>query len=486
MVEAYKMYIDGNFVDSTNKVTFESYNPENNTAWSSFPEASIDDVDKAVGSAKKAFKTWSVLDVKVRAEYLRAIGDQLFDNAEHIGRIETIDSGKLLKETKFQAQYMKEYFHYYASLVEEMSNEKIIQDIDKPDMEVVEVSEPIGVIACIIPWNSQMFLTATKVAPALAAGNTVVIKSSELAPAPLAEFAKLIDKTNLPAGVINIISGGIDTGKILTSHSDIGKVLFTGGTETGRHIIKNTSENFAQLTLELGGKSPVIVFDDADIDNALNNITTAIFSGNGCSCIAGSVLILQNGIYDSFLNSLKERAENIKLGSPLEEDSQMGPLNNIKQVEFIEQNIESSIQQGANIITGGKRVEGCYFPPTIIECPDRTVNTANTELFGPVLSVIKFKTEEDAIQIANDNDYGLSSGVFSEDEEKCKRVSKSIEAGICFTNCYRFISYAASFGGRKNSGYGRESGSDAIRDMQIKKTIWVSKAKVTEDPFKIR
>ena len=437
-------------------------------------------------SAKKAFKTWSALDVKVRAEYLRAIGDQLFDNAEHIGRIETIDSGKLLKETKFQAQYMKEYFHYYASLVEEMSNEKIIKDIDKPDMEVVEVSEPIGVIACIIPWNSQMFLTATKVAPALAAGNTVVIKSSELAPAPLAEFAKLIDKTNLPAGVINILSGGTNTGKILTSHSDIGKVLFTGGTETGRHIIKNTSENFAQLTLELGGKSPVIVFDDADIDNALNNITTAIFSGNGCSCIAGSVLILQNGIYDSFLNSLKERAESIKLGSPLEEDSQMGPLNNIKQVEFIERNIELSIQQGANIITGGKRVEGCYFPPTIIECPDRTVNTANTELFGPVLSVIKFKTEENAIQIANDNDYGLSSGVFSEDEEKCKRVSKSIEAGICFTNCYRFISYAASFGGRKNSGYGRESGSDAIRDMQIKKTIWVSKAKVTEDPFKIR
>ncbi len=486
MVEAYKMYIDGNFVDSANKVTFESYNPENNTAWSSFPEASIDDVDKAVDSAKKAFKTWSVLDVKVRAEYLRAIGDQLFDNAEHIGRIETIDSGKLLKETKFQAQYMKEYFHYYASLVEEMSNEKIIQDIDKPDMEVVEVSEPIGVIACIIPWNSQMFLTATKVAPALAAGNTVVIKSSELAPAPLAEFAKLIDETNLPAGVINILSGGTNTGKILTSHSGIGKVLFTGGTETGRHIIKNTSENFAQLTLELGGKSPVIVFDDAGIDNALNNITTAIFSGNGCSCIAGSVLILQNGIYDSFLNSLKERAENIKLGSPLDEDSQMGPLNNIKQVEFIEQNIETSIQQGANIITGGKRVEGCYFPPTIIECPDRTVNSANTELFGPVLSVIKFKTEEDAIQIANDNDYGLSSGVFSEDEEKCKRVSKSIEAGICFTNCYRFISYAASFGGRKNSGYGRESGSDAIRDMQIKKTIWLSKAKVTEDPFKIR
>ena len=485
-IQDYQMFIDGQWTGAENNQRFESTNPENNKPWSSFPDATVNDVNNAVAAAKNAFKSWSLSDVKIRAQYLRAIGDQLKNNAEHIGKIETIDSGKLLKETKFQAEYMKDYFYYYAELAEKMENTKIISDIDKPDMEVIEASEPIGVIACIIPWNSQMFLTATKVAPALAAGNTVVIKSSELAPAPLAEFAKLTEQVGLPKGVINLVSGGAEVGKNLTSHKDIGKVLFTGGTETGSHVIRNTAENFAQLTLELGGKSPVIVFADADVENALNNITTAIFSGNGCSCIAGSVLILHDKIYDEFLHQLKNRAESIKLGSPLEAETQMGPLNNLKQVEFIEKNIELSIKQGAKILCGGKRENNCYFPPTIIECPDKSINTANTELFGPVLSVIRFSSEEEAINIANDNRYGLSSGVFSENKEICERVSKKIEAGICFTNCYRFISYAASFGGRKNSGYGRESGAEAIRDMQLRKTIWTSTARVTEDPFKIR
>ena len=486
----YQMYIDGEFIGSENNQRFESLNPENNQPWAIFPEASENDVKRSVESAKNAFQTWSKTSVAKRAEYLRAIGDKMFEQADLLGRTESIDSGKLLKETKFQSEYMKEYFYYYADLVESMNNETPITNIDKPDMEVVEVREAIGVIACIIPWNSQMFLMATKVAPALAAGNTVVIKSSELAPAPLVEFAKLIDEVQLPKGVINVISGGAEVGKILTSHKDIGKILFTGGTATASHVIKNSAENYASLTLELGGKSPVVVFDDADTENALNNITTAIFSGNGCSCIAGSVLVLQETIYDSFLEQLSGRAKKIKLGSPLSEDSQMGPLNNDKQIEFIEKNINQSVKQGAKIICGGKRApefsEGCFFLPTIIECPDRTISTANTELFGPILSVIKFKTEEEAMQIANDNDYGLSSGVFSEDPEKCDRVSKALNAGICFKNCYRFISYAASFGGRKNSGYGRESGADAITDMQLTKTIWTSNSRVTEDPFKIR
>lgn len=486
----YQMYIDGEFIGSENNQRFESLNPENNQPWAIFPEASENDVKRSIESAKNAFQTWSKTSVTKRAEYLRAIGDKMYEQADLLGRTESIDSGKLLKETKFQSEYMKEYFYYYADLVESMNNETPITNIDKPDMEVVEVREAIGVIACIIPWNSQMFLMATKVAPALAAGNTVVIKSSELAPAPLVEFAKLIDEVQLPKGVINVISGGAEVGKILTSHKDIGKILFTGGTATASHVIKNSAENYASLTLELGGKSPVVVFDDADTENALNNITTAIFSGNGCSCIAGSVLVLQETIYDSFLEQLSGRAKKIKLGSPLSEDSQMGPLNNDKQIEFIEKNINQSVKQGAKIICGGKRApefsEGCFFLPTIIECPDRTISTANTELFGPILSVIKFKTEEEAMQIANDNDYGLSSGVFSEDPEKCDRVSKALDAGICFKNCYRFISYAASFGGRKNSGYGRESGADAITDMQLTKTIWTSNSRVTEDPFKIR
>jgi acyl-CoA reductase-like NAD-dependent aldehyde dehydrogenase len=489
-LKKYQMYIDGEFVDAENNQSFESLNPENNKPWAIVPEASKKDIDRCIQSAKLAFHTWSKTSVAERAKYLRAIGDKMFEQAEILGKTESIDSGKLLKETKFQSEYMKEYFYYYADLAESMKNETLIPNIDKPDMEVVEIKEPIGVIACVIPWNSQMFLMATKVAPALAAGNTVVIKSSELAPVPLVEFAKLVDDVQLPKGVINVISGGAEVGRVLTSHKDIGKILFTGGTATASHVIKNSAENYASLTLELGGKSPVIVFNDADTENALNNITTAIFSGNGCSCIAGSVLVLQDTIYDSFLGQLTERASNIKLGSPLNDESQMGPLNNDKQIEFIEKNINQSVEQGAKIIYGGKRApefsEGCFFLPTIIECPDRSISSANTELFGPILSVIKFKTEDEAMQIANDNVYGLSSGVFSEDPEKCDRVSKAIDAGICFKNCYRFISYAASFGGRKNSGYGRESGADAIADMQIKKTIWTSNSRVTVDPFKIR
>jgi acyl-CoA reductase-like NAD-dependent aldehyde dehydrogenase len=489
-LKKYQMYIDGEFVDAENNQSFESLNPENNKPWAIVPEASKKDIDRCIQSAKLAFHSWSKTSVVERAKYLRAIGDKMFEHAEILGKTESIDSGKLLKETKFQSEYMKEYFYYYADLAESMKNETLIPNIDKPDMEVVEIKEPIGVIACVIPWNSQMFLMATKVAPALAAGNTVVIKSSELAPVPLVEFAKLVDDVQLPKGVINVISGGAEVGRVLTSHKDIGKILFTGGTATASHVIKNSAENYASLTLELGGKSPVIVFNDADTENALNNITTAIFSGNGCSCIAGSVLVLQDTIYDSFLGQLTERASNIKLGSPLNDESQMGPLNNDKQIEFIEKNINQSVEQGAKIIYGGKRApefsEGCFFLPTIIECPDRSISSANTELFGPILSVIKFKTEDEAMQIANDNVYGLSSGVFSEDPEKCDRVSKAIDAGICFKNCYRFISYAASFGGRKNSGYGRESGADAIADMQIKKTIWTSNSRVTVDPFKIR
>jgi len=489
-IKQYQMYINNEFVEAEDGKRFDSLNPENNQPWASFPEANTNDVNKAVQAAKDAFQGWSKLEVKERAQYLRSIGDLLKENAELLGRTETIDSGKLLKETKFATEYVREYFYFYADLAEKMENEFPIPKIDKPDMDVVEVREPIGVVACIIPWNQQMFLMTTKLAPALAAGNTIVIKSSEFAPAPLIEFARLLDSIGLPKGVVNIISGGIEAGEALTSHKSIGKILFTGGSVTGSHVIKNSSHNFAQLTLELGGKSPVIVFDDCDQDNALNNIMTAIFSGNGCSCIAGSLLILNENIYDTFLEKLVSRAKDIKLGSPLDDQSQMGPLNNLNQVEFIEKNIQATIKQGGKVLCGGERPkdlsDGCYFLPTVIECPNRNVDTAKIELFGPVLSVVKFKTEEEAIQIANDNDYGLSSGVFTEDAERCDRVSRSLEAGICFKNCYRFISYAASFGGRKQSGYGRESGYDAISAMQIKKTIWTSNSRVTVDPFKIR
>ena len=343
-IQNFKMYINGEWVDSTSGKKIETLNPENNEVWATVPEANEKDVDKAVQSAQKAFdKSWSKLHPRDRAKYLRLIADQLRKNAEHLGKIETIDTGKLYRETKTQANYIAEYYDYFAGLADKV--EGTVVPIDKPDMQVTTTRIPIGVVAAIIPWNSQMLLTAVKLAPALAMGNTVVIKASELAPVTLLEFGKLIEKTGIPKGVINIITGlGEPCGKALTSHNLVERIAFTGGPETAKHIIKNSAENLSQVSLELGGKSPVVVFDDADQENALNGITAGIFGASGQSCIAGSRLYLQSNIYDEFLKKLISKAEKIKLGGPMEKDTQMGPLNSFKQLENIEKNIKATVE----------------------------------------------------------------------------------------------------------------------------------------------
>ena len=286
-IKEYKMYINGSWVDAENKKTFETLNPENNEPWATAPEASTKDVNKAVEAAQKAFEgEWPKLMPRERANYLRAIANQLKKNAEMLGKIETIDTGKLFRETKTQANYIAEYYDYFAGLADKV--EGTVLPIDKPDMQVITTREPIGVVAAIIPWNSQMLLTAVKLAPALAMGNTVVIKSSELGPATMFEFAKLIEKTGIPKGVVNVVSGyGDPCGKALTSHAHVERIAFTGGPETARHIIRNSAENLSQVSLELGGKSPVAVFEDADQENALNGITAGIFGASGQSCGLG-------------------------------------------------------------------------------------------------------------------------------------------------------------------------------------------------------
>ena len=356
-------------------------------------------------------------------------------------------------------------------------------------MQVITTREPIGVVAAIIPWNSQMLLTAVKLAPALAMGNTVVIKSSELGPATMFEFAKLIEKTGIPKGVVNVVSGyGDPCGKALTTHAHVERIAFTGGPETARHIIRNSAENLSQVSLELGGKSPVAVFEDADQENALNGITAGIFGASGQSCIAGSRLYLQKNIYDSFLDKLVARANKIKLGSPMNADTQMGPLNSLKQLEIIEKNIKLTLEQGGKLKCGGKRHalsnKGYYFPATIIECDNHNLPVAENELFGPVLSVMKFETEEEAINKMNDNQYGLSSGIYTKDLGRGIRVSKAIRAGITFVNTYRLISPSAPFGGMKDSGYGKEAGLESIKDYTRIKTTWFNTSKKPmTDPF---
>ena len=487
-LKKYKMFIGGEWVDSDAKKTFKTLNPENNEPWAVVPEATAKDVDKAVKAAQKAFEgKWSNLFPRERAKYLKEIANQLRENAELLGKIETIDTGKLFKETKTQANYIAEYYDYYAGLADKV--EGTVLPIDKPNMQVITTRVPIGVVVAIVPWNSQMLLTAVKLAPALAMGNTIVIKSSELAPATLFEFAKLIEKTGIPKGVVNIITGfGDPCGKALTSHNLVERIAFTGGPETARHIIRNSANNLSEVSLELGGKSPVTVFEDADQENALNGITAGIFGASGQSCIASSRLYIQNSIYENFLEKLVKRANKIKLGPPMKFDTQMGPLSSLKQLEIIEKNIKLTLDQGGKLKCGGKRHslsnKGYYFPPTIIECKNHNLPTAENELFGPVLSVMKFDNEEEIVKKMNDNQYGLSSGIYTKNINRGLRVSKAIRAGITFVNTYRLISPSAPFGGMKDSGYGKEAGIESIKDYTRIKTTWFNTSdEPIDDPF---
>ena len=490
-MQKFKNYINGTFVESQSGNSFKTIDPSTEKEFAEICAAEEFEVNFAVESAHNAFiGEWSKILPYQRAKYLRSIGDQLKDKAELLGTVETKDTGKLFKETKFQANYIAEYYYYYAGLVDKIEGSTL--PIDKEDMHVFTSRVPLGVVAAIIPWNSQMFLTAVKLAPALAMGNTIIIKASEIAPTPLLEFAKIIDKAGLPAGVVNIITGYADTcSKILTSHPKINKIAFTGGVDTAKHIVKNSAENLAQLSLELGGKSPVVVFKDARKDNAINGIMASIFGATGQSCIAGSRLYLQEDIYQDYLDELKKRTEAIKIGDPLSTTTQLGPLATLKQLQNIQEKIQQTIDQGGKIITGGKKVSsfknGYYFEPTIIECNNHNLPVAENELFGPVLSVMKFKNEDQAIELMNDNSFGLAAGIFTENNGIAMRVSKAVQAGIVFVNTYRLISPVAPFGGFKNSGYGRESGLEVMKDYSNIKTTWISTStEPLSDPFNIR
>ena len=490
-MQNYKNYINGQFKDSASKKTFLSINPSNEEPWAEISEAENSEVNEAVEAADNAFKgEWSKYLPQQRAKILRNIGDKLLENSDLLGSIETKDTGKMYKETKFQANYIAEFYYYYAGLVDKIDGSTL--PIDKKDMLVFTTREPLGVVAAIIPWNSQMFLTAVKLAPALAMGNTIIIKASEIAPTPLLEFAKIIDKIDIPRGVINIVTGFADKcSKILTTHPKVNRIAFTGGMHTAKHIIRNSAENLSQVSLELGGKSPVAIFDDARIDNAINGVTAAIFGASGQSCIAGSRLYLQKGIYKEFLEKITDKAKKIKIGDPMKDSTQMGPLATHNQIKNIQENISKTIKQGGKLITGGTTVKefkkGWYFEPTIIECDHHNLPAAENELFGPVLSVMKFSDEEEITKSMNDNKYGLAAGIFTENNGVALRLSKALRAGIVFVNTYRLISPVAPFGGFKNSGYGRESGIETMKDYSNLKTTWINTSKNNiDDPFIVR
>ena len=480
----FQLYIDGEWTEGASGQVMMSENPANEEVWASFACASDADVDRAVQSARQALDgEWRDLTATARGKLLYRLADLIEDHAQTLGEIETKDSGKLSTETISQSRYVADYYRYYAGLADKIEGATL--PIDKPDMHVFTTREPIGVVAAIVPWNAQMFLTATKLGPALAAGCTIVLKASEIAPCTMLEFARLIEQAGFPKGVISVITGDAQNCSIpLTSHPDIDRIAFTGGAETARHVVRNSAENFAVTTLELGGKSPILVFDDADIESAANGLIAGNFGASGQSCVAGSRGIIHRQIMDELIAVIKEKSKSIIVGDPTDPNTHMGPLCTNAQVERIEKTLAKAKLQGAEIKFGGQKPsgleEGHYFEPTLVICPDATIETLLIEMFGPVMSLLAFDTEEEAVRLANHTPYGLGSGLFTRDLARAHRVSKRIQAGICWINTYRAVSPIAPFGGFNQSGYGREAGLEVVLDYTRTKTTWIN---ISDEPM---
>ena len=488
-MERFQQYIGGVFCDGS--AEFDSIDPATGQTWAKMPEARTEDVNAAVQAAETAFHSadWAGMTASARGKLLYRLADLIAENAPRLAELETRDTGKIIRETSAQIAYVAEYFRYYAGLADKIEGAHL--PIDKPDMDVWLRREPVGVIAAVVPWNSQLFLSAVKIGPALAAGCTVVLKASEEGPAPMLEFARIFDQAGFPAGVLNVITGfGPECGAVLTSHPKVAHVAFTGGPETARHIVRNSAENLASTSLELGGKSPFIVFDDADIESAVNAQISGIFAATGQSCVAGSRLVIAGSIKSEFLARLKEKAEAIVIGSPDDMATEVGPLCTKAQSDHASDLVARSVQAGATLVTGGERLErpGTYFPPTILDCSEAPNAPCLTEeFFGPVLSVVSFDTEAEALELANNTQFGLASGVFTKDLTRAHRMIKGIRAGIVWVNTYRAVSPIAPFGGHGLSGHGREGGLQAALDYTKVKSVWLRTSdEPIPDPFVMR
>lgn len=485
----YQLFIDNQWVDPRSGKWFKSLDPFSGEPWADIPQADASDVDLAVEAAAAAFEgPWSKMSPSDRGAVLHKFGTLIERDAQRIADAESRDNGKVMSEVIGQVKYTAKYFYYYAGLADKIHGSVV--PMDKPKVFNMVRYEPMGVVASITPWNSSLLLSAWKIAPALASGNTIVCKPSEFTSASLFELAKLAEEAGLPPGVLNVISGfGADVGEPLIRHRKVAKIAFTGGDEAGRRVYMTAAETFKRVSLELGGKSPNIVFDDADLDKAANGVITGIFSAGGQTCMAGSRLLLQESIHDEFVERLLKIAKTAKAGDPSDAKTEVGPIATKPQFDKIMRYIDIAKAEGARCVAGGRALTGPGFgagqfvEPTIFVDVKNDMRIAQEEVFGPVLSVLKFKDEEDAIRIGNDVRFGLAAGVWTRSLHRAMLLTEKLRAGTVWVNNYRSTSYTTPFGGYKDSGVGREGGMDSIKEYMETKSVWISTELDMPNPF---
>lgn len=492
-MQAYKHYIDGAWTAPSGGQYFDTDNPYTGEVWAKIAKGNARDVTRAVQAAKCAFEagSWAKMRPTERGKLLVRLAEIIEREAARLGALEVRDNGKLLAEMSAQTKYLAEWYRYYGGLADKV--EGAVLPSDRPGMFNFTKYDPLGVVAMITPWNSPLMLLAWKLAPALAAGNTAVVKPSEFTSVSTLEFMELIKEAGFPDGVVNCVTGyGLDVGAPLVQHVDVAKVAFTGSDDVGQKIYEAAAKKIMPVTLELGGKSPNIVFQDADFEAAVMGTISGIFAATGQTCIAGSRLLVQRSIHDPFVARLVEVAGAARIGDPMLLQTHVGPVTTQPQYDKILNYIDVALKEGATCVLGGGPYTaeatkgGRFIEPTIFTGVTNDMRIAQEEVFGPVLSVIPFDTEEDAVRIGNDIVFGLAAGIWTSDIGCAFRVSEQLQAGTVWVNTYRAASFMSPFGGYKRSGQGRESGQGAIKEFMQVKSVWIAQRTTAANPFIMR